>query len=247
MVIRVIYAPLTGAGSDDLVFTAAGVAARQFAAHVDVVFQCADPRAAIPYLGEGISGDVVAQFIESAETENAALAQRAHTEFDAWRGRAGLALAGAPVGESSFEASLIHSARPVLLVKSRTGTKVGERVLIAWNGSAEATRAVAAALPVRHMAHAVTIFTAPESGLLDGALGEGLARYLAWHGIAAEARVAADDGGPVGELLLHEATRCSADLLVMGAYGHGRLREYILGGATRHILDEGTIPVLMTH
>ncbi len=283
MVIRVIYAPLTGAGPDGLVLAAAGAVARQFNAHADVVFQCADPRAAIPYLGEGISGDAVAQFVESAEQENAELVLRARAEFDIWRGRAGLTLADAPArmdvatcswreteamiagdagladlviaahgdsgtdSESGFESSLMHGGRPVLLVRSPIGAKLGKRVLIAWNGRAEAVRAVAAAMPFLHDAQSVTAVIVPESGVPDGALGEDLARYLAWHGIALDINVAAEGSGPVGECLLNEAARRDADLLVMGAYGHSRLREYILGGATRYILDEGTIPVLMTH
>jgi len=246
MVIRVIYAPLTGAGSDDLVFTAAGVAARQFAAHVDVVFQCADPRAAIPYLGEGISGDVVAQFIESVETENAALAQRAHTEFDAWRGRAGLALADAPAGESSFEASLIHSGRPVLLVKSRTGTKVGERVLIAWNGSAEASRAIASGLPFLREAEEVIVLVVPE-GARGGPPLDQLIAYLGCHGVKAAARhIEASDKG-VGKEILSQAEAAGIDLLIMGAYTHSRLRHLIFGGATSAVLDHTNIPVLMAH
>jgi len=280
MVIRVIHAPLTGTDSDSVVFAAAGTVARQFAAHVDAVFQCANPRAAIPYLGEGIPVDVVAQFIESAETENAERAQRALAEFNTWRDRDGLTLfhspavtavatcswresdgaaggeladlviaaqTGPPDSESSLEASLIQSGRPVLLVRSQVGKILGTHVLIAWNGSAEAGRAVTAALPFLHAAQSVTAIMAPESGLPDGSPGENLIRYLAWHGIAVEIGLAADDGGPVGERLLREAARRSADLLVMGAYGHGRLREYIFGGATRFILDEGAIPVLMTH
>jgi nucleotide-binding universal stress UspA family protein len=284
MVIRVIHAPLTGAESDHLVFAAAGAVARRFAAHVDVVFQRADPRAAMPYLGEGISGDVAAQFVESAEKENTEAAQRAFTEFNAWRDRAGLTLLHAPgqsavatcswrdgmngtgdamladlviaahagarsalESESRFESLLMRGGRPVLLVRSRTGENLGNHVLIAWNGSAESARAISAAMPFLHAAQSVSAITVRESGMPDEALGENLARYLAWHGIAVETRLAADDGGPVGAFLLQETARRSAELLVMGAYGHSRLREYILGGATRFILDEGAIPVLMTH
>jgi nucleotide-binding universal stress UspA family protein len=139
--------------------------------------------------------------------------------------------------------------RPVLIVP-RYGTfeAVGKRVLIAWNGSREATRAVHDAIPLIKHATKVTVLSIdPERDTGDRLPGADIALHLARHGIAAEAAstVGLDIG--VGDLLLSRAADLGADLIVMGAYGHSRLREVVLGGATRHILQHMTVPVLMSH
>ena len=154
---------------------------------------------------------------------------------------------------------LLHSGRPVLIVPYAPPLPLlappaaARNVLISWNASKEASRAVSAALPLLQRAGQVhvAIFDAqvhaPEHGEQPGAE---LTHYLARHGV--EARLHLLDGGGVrrgdiGEALLSQAADLSADLLVMGAYGHSRLRETILGGVTRTILQSMTIPVLMAH
>ena len=139
--------------------------------------------------------------------------------------------------------------RPVLVVP-RYGTfeAVGERILIAWNGSREATRAVHDAIPLLKLATKVTVLSIdPDANTGPRVPSADIALHLARHGVAAEAAsdVGVDIG--VGDLLLSRAADLSADLVVMGAYGHSRMREMVLGGVTRQMLQHMTVPVLMSH
>lgn len=127
---------------------------------------------------------------------------------------------------------------------------LGRRVLVAWDGGREAARAVNDALPLLHRAQQVTIVTIGDRMQGGGTAAQGaaaLGAHLARHGLAVEVRH--DGGGSMGvaDLLLSLAADQSADLLVMGAYGHNRLRDLIMGGVTRAILDHMTLPVLMSH
>lgn len=154
---------------------------------------------------------------------------------------------------------LLHSGRPVLIVPYAPPLPLlappaaARNVLISWNASKEASRAVSAALPLLQRAEHVhvAIFDAQVHAAEHGEQpGAELLHYLARHGV--DARVHLLDGGGVrrgdiGEALLSQAADLSADLLVMGAYGHSRLHETILGGVTRTILQSMTIPVLMAH
>ena len=148
---------------------------------------------------------------------------------------------------SLTERVALAAGRPVLAVPfaGRFPT-VGERALIAWNGSREAARAVADALPLLHRAKAVTVLTIDDRG----EAAEGQDDVLAWlgaHGIAAKPEHAVAQDISVGDLLLARLSDLDADLLVMGAYGHSRWRELVLGGATRSILSHMTVPVLLSH
>ena len=154
---------------------------------------------------------------------------------------------------------LLHSGRPVLIVPYAPPLPLlappaaARNVLISWNASKEASRAVSAALPLLQRAEHVhvAIFDATVHAAEHGEQpGAELLAYLSRHGV--QARVHLLDGGGVrrgdiGEALLSQAADLSADLLVMGAYGHSRLRETLLGGVTRTILQSMTIPVLMAH
>jgi nucleotide-binding universal stress UspA family protein len=144
----------------------------------------------------------------------------------------------------AIETTLVGGGRPVLLAP-KGATTIGDRIAIAWNGSAEAARAVAFAMPFLEAAGAVHVLAA-ETGGTRLEVTEDLAGYLAWHGIACERRaVAVED--EAGAALLQAAGEAGADLLVMGGYGHGRLRELVLGGVTRHVLTHATLPVLLSH
>lgn len=156
-----------------------------------------------------------------------------------------------PSGEVAWlpEELVLGVGRPVLIVP-RYGTfpTLGERVLVAWNGSREATRAVNDALPILERATTVTVLSIDAEGEpYRRAPGADIALHLARHGIRAEAASTRSVELPVGDVLLSFAADCGADLLVMGAYGHSRLREMLLGGATRHVLRHMTVPVLMSH
>ncbi len=163
----------------------------------------------------------------------------------------GIDLADAP-GELAFlpEELALGVGRPVLVVP-RYGTfeTVGERVLIAWNGSREATRAVHDAMPLLARAEAVTVLSIdpPDDARAGRLPGADIALHLARHGVRAEASVTQATDISVGDVLLSAAADRSADLIVMGAYGHSRVREMVLGGVTRHLLQHMTVPVLMSH
>jgi nucleotide-binding universal stress UspA family protein len=142
---------------------------------------------------------------------------------------------------------VLTSGRPVLLVPG-TGAAggVGRRVALAWNGSREAARAASDALPLLAGADRVWVVTVGARGKVGAPPGADVAHYLTRHGATVEL-VAVDEAGDAGSVLLRRAAALGADLLVMGAYGHSRLRELVLGGATRTVLTHATLPVLMSH
>ncbi len=146
---------------------------------------------------------------------------------------------------TTFDAALFDSGRPVLLVPAVPAAGLGSAVAIAWDRSREATRAVGAALPLLAAAKKVVILTAREPG--SEAEPSELAGYLALHGVDAHTWAFTPGPGSLGDALLEEAGKAEADLLVMGAYGHSRLREMVLGGVTRAILGDAAIPVLLMH
>jgi len=143
----------------------------------------------------------------------------------------------------TLNAALMESGRPLLLAPPTIPETVGRYIAIFWNGSAEASRAVAFAMPMLARAETVTILSASEEG---GADPQELAGYLAWHGITAGIH-SFSANGQVGQTLMAEAATLGADLVVMGAYTHSRLRQLILGGVTRHVLHDATLPVLFSH
>jgi nucleotide-binding universal stress UspA family protein len=166
---------------------------------------------------------------------------------------AGQADPGWPYSEDlEFPDSLaLESGRPVLLVPySQNSTSLGQRVLVAWDGRREAVRAVFDALPILRRATAVhVVFAKADDDLFtdDYVSSRDICTALARHGVACDAGIAKKGGHGTGRVLLTEAREFSADLLVMGCYGHSRFREFILGGATRHVLSQMHLPVLMSH
>lgn len=146
------------------------------------------------------------------------------------------------------EAVVLNSGRPVLVIPYiGAGDTIGQRVLIAWNGSREAVRALHDAMPLLVRAQRVSVLAVNPPGAGEAIPGADISLHLARHGVNAEAqRVEAHDIA-VGDMLLSRAAEQSADLMVMGAYGRSRFRELVLGGATRHILHHMTVPVLMAH
>jgi nucleotide-binding universal stress UspA family protein len=151
-----------------------------------------------------------------------------------------------------FERSVLFAAgRPVLVVPYAFERRpVGHRVLVAWNASREAARAVSDALPLLRRAGYVHVvaFQPEKSGAAHGEEpGADIALFLTRHGVkVAVSRYDAPDVD-VGNQLLSRAFDLSADLIVMGAWGHSRLREFVLGGVTRTLLESMTVPVLMSH
>ncbi len=148
--------------------------------------------------------------------------------------------------ELEFETALVESGRPLLLVPPTGAPVFGARIIVGWNDSVEASRAVAAAFPLMRDASAVTIVSI-DGGSEVEAKGEALKQYLAPHGIDAELVAVSEAGRNTGESLLAEVANANADMLVMGAYSHSRLRELVFGGVTRHVLREANVPVLLIH
>lgn len=153
------------------------------------------------------------------------------------------------LGGHEVEAALLLVGRPVLLVpEAGLPAAFPGRVLVAWNGSREAARALTDALPLLGRAKSVVVFSsgpAGDEGPLHSA--KAAAGYLARHGIAAETVHATATDERVGGAILARARKMSADLVVMGAYGRPRLAELVMGGATRAMLRDADIAVMMSH
>jgi len=159
---------------------------------------------------------------------------------------------GTGVPANLVDRALLAVGRPVLVVPyyANAYPSLGRNVLVAWNGSRESARAVRDALPLLQQAERVVVMAvnprvgSKEHGELPGA---DLAQYLARHGVKAEARASVAPELGAGDELLARASDLSADLLVMGAYGHSRLQELVMGGATQTMLEHMTLPVFMSH
>ncbi|MBF0307131.1 MAG: universal stress protein [Alphaproteobacteria bacterium] len=146
---------------------------------------------------------------------------------------------------------ILDAGRPVLVVPyaGRFPT-LGVRVMVAWNGSREATRAVNDAIPLLQLAKHVEVMAINPRGGLNGhgdVPGADITLHLARHDVKAQADHLHAEDMDVGNMLLSRISDGEIDLLVMGAYGRSRLRELVMGGATRHILRHMTVPVMMSH
>jgi nucleotide-binding universal stress UspA family protein len=147
---------------------------------------------------------------------------------------------------AAAEAAIYDTGRPVLFTPRQELASLGKRVSVFWNDTAEASRAAQAALPFLKKADAVQV-KAVETDEFDPQTVRDFAASLGWHGVKAEVRLLKPDHRAAGEALLDAAWDFEADLVVMGAFSHSRLREMILGGVTRHILQVAGRPVLMMH
>jgi nucleotide-binding universal stress UspA family protein len=252
--------------------------ARRHGAHLTAL-QVIDVAMPVMALGDGGGGAVIAELMEQMRQSALVAGVKLKAAFEAalardgimgeWRQVEGttreiLALHGRyadllvlgqddPESDSAglLEAVVFDSGRPVLAIPFAGSFKtIGKRVLVGWNASREASRALHDALPLIAKAETVTLFLANPTRGLDGhgeEPGADIARHMVRHGLKVEvAKVIADDV-PDSALLLNHASDMGADLLVMGAYGHSRLREFILGGMTRSLLREMTVPVLLSH
>jgi len=144
----------------------------------------------------------------------------------------------------ALHAVLFDSGRPVLIAPRQPPATIGTRVCCAWNGTAESAAAVAAALPWLHRAEQVQLLYSDDYQRRGPAV-EGIQAYLRWHEVHSQAVPFKPQTREVGAGLLGAVRDFDADLLCMGAYSHSRLRQLILGGVTRHVLENADIPVLM--
>lgn len=145
------------------------------------------------------------------------------------------------------EEMLFRSGRPVLVVPRLGEHKTpGQHILVGWNDSREAARAVHDAMPLLQRAESVTLLTADSAGA-DAMPGGDIAAHLARHGVVVSLTRSSDAEADPTDLLLNAAADRGADLVVVGGYGHSRLREMVLGGVTRGLLRQMTVPVLFSH
>jgi len=275
MAIKTILALADGGNGTPATLQSAVAVARRFGADLDVLHVRADVETMVPVIGEGMSGAMVeqmmgamAQTVESRAAKARAAYQQVCAAADVktvWRESTGretdivasagrltdLIVIGRPNAETetplgaTLDAALFDTGRPVLVAPSASPPAIGSRVIVAWNGSAQAARVVAGALAFLRQAEQVTVVTVGEIGRSPSATD--LLAYLGRHEVRATHEALAADHAPVGATLLKHAKQSGADLLVMGAYGHSRLREMILGGATRDVLGVADVPLLMAH
>jgi nucleotide-binding universal stress UspA family protein len=147
------------------------------------------------------------------------------------------------------EGALFESARPVIVVPfiHKGGLKL-DRVMVCWDGSRAATRAIADSLPLMKKAKQIeVVIVANGRAKSDEVPGADLGEHLARHGLKVDVKRITSPDIDVASTILSYAADSSTDLIVMGGYGHSRLREFILGGVTRGILESMTVPVLMSH
>ncbi|UPA25922.1 universal stress protein [Shinella oryzae] len=214
--------------------------AQQQSRAVEEAFRCRCERDDISYewrLFTGSAGYASAGVIDSARSADIVLAAQFDPDIDG------------PARED-IEDLLYESGRPLYLVSNaQAGPAPIERVLVAWNGSRESTRAVFDALPFLTAAREVEIFAIdpPETALQSRDFcGAELAATLARHGVRATVSSGASEGRSVADALNHRATEIDAGLIVMGAYSHSRLRQRLFGGVTSALMRGARVPTLMS-
>ena len=154
-----------------------------------------------------------------------------------------------PVEDAIIEGALFGSGRPLIVVPyiQKAPLKL-DRVMVAWDGGRAAARAVADAMPLLERAGRVElVIIANERGKQDEIEGADMGQHLARHGLNVEVKRTVAGDVDVADVLLSHAADAGTDFIVMGGYGHSRLREFVLGGVTRSILRSMTAPVLMSH
>ncbi|MGI9378716.1 MAG: universal stress protein [Methyloligellaceae bacterium] len=147
---------------------------------------------------------------------------------------------------SLLESILFESGHPQLVVPPKKPDSLGENILVAWNGSSETARATYFSMPFLRRARNIVILKVAGGSVL-GPDTTDLQFALSRHGIETETRDIAASDLPIGEVILSEAAKMGADMLVKGAYTQSRLRQMIFGGATSYIMANAEIPVLMAH
>ncbi len=288
MCMKSILAPVDGAASSRVILDAAFSLANIFKSHVNILHVMADPKAAIPLLGEGMSGAMIEDMIELAENESADQRSKAHALYQEALGKYGAAESSSPMSAErvtatwlqregredeviarfgrlsdiilvpkptkdneiyttlALNAALFETGRPMLLLPESTNDLSLGTVSVCWNGSVEGARAVATSLPLLKKAESVHIITA-DTRATDTPVGDDLKSYLAWHGISSSSIFFSPAGHSVGEALMIESKKIDADIMIMGGYSHSRMRELILGGVTRDVIEQTDIPVVMGH
>jgi len=177
------------------------------------------------------------------EAEHRIMARARHSD---------LVVVGRPRGPDGLsphlmERLLLGCGRPVLFAPAEPPASLIGTVMVCWNESAAAARAVTAAMPILRCAERVVVATVDEDPARVDDAAQDLVRSLAWSGVAAEATLLHPGGRPIPALLHGFARECAADLVVMGGYSHGPIHELLFGGCTRAFLEQAALPVLMLH
>ena len=152
-----------------------------------------------------------------------------------------------PMHDRAIESGLFESGRPILLSPPSPPRQIATNVLIAWNCSTEQARAIALAMPLLQKADRITVLTVIGGTGVPGPSAEQLIRYLHRNGIIAKPMRVELDGRNTGEAILATAQSLGCDLLIKGAYTQSRLRQWIFGGATQHVLGNAALPVLLAN
>jgi nucleotide-binding universal stress UspA family protein len=207
-------------------------------------------RAAIAQFEEGAQragASCATQLIRAPVSDAADLFARAARRFDVSVVRQNDP--GKPaLEELVIEAALFDSGRPIVVVPYiQKGGLTLNQVLVCWDGSRNAARALADAMPFLARAKAIEVVTIRPGRGDDDKEGADIAQHLARHGLKVDVERIVAPGLDIANTILSHAADTSADFIVMGGYGHSRLREFILGGATRGILATMTVPTLMSH
>ncbi len=249
--------------------------ARQFDAHLTALAMGYEPNIP-PYAYGEAAGAVMADLVASANADAAARAEEAGAALDhdglladvvpmtcrfnavsreigEYAQFSDLVVISHPYGDAVahtaadvFEGALFDGDAAVLVCPEGTDRILGDNVVIAWSGTREALRAVRRAMPVLAKARNVEIVVIdPPMGNPDP--GERLAMMLSRHNITVDIIVQPASAEPVSAILQQRVAELGAGLLVMGGYGHSRFREYVIGGVTREVATEATVPVLMAH
>jgi nucleotide-binding universal stress UspA family protein len=188
---------------------------------------------------EGVPGELVRQIASEARCADLFVASRPYdgNGGDRW--------------EQIFESVLFQGGRSVYVVPPENKPSDAiRRIVVAWNDTKEAARAVAGAAPlIARSARTKVVLVDAGTGTTTnvGEPGSDIARHLSRLGTDVEIEMQKSGGRPVSEIILDQARRMSADLIVMGAYGHSRAREWVLGGATREMLESADFPLLLAH
>jgi nucleotide-binding universal stress UspA family protein len=266
MAYRTVLVTLAGESRLEARLQSAQALARRFDAVLVGMHVMPPPFIPIPD-GEGLAY-VLPELIEAQRKVNQEVKERVHAAFERICGTGSTAVwqeaAGEPgrlLIEAARTVDLVLAAKrdeerqgaqvveqlamsagvPVLMLPQEASKAMGTSIVAGWNGSREAARAVHEALPFLCGAERVVLCAVGEEAARDL---EPAAAMLGRHGVAVQPQAIDKPDGDAGEILLGQAAAHGADLLVIGTYGHTRLRELVFGGATRHVLRTATLPVL---
>lgn len=201
-------------------------------------------RRAVPAPGGDKPAGPTFAWSEKADKLGASIGEAARAFDITFVGRS--AAGGTAPFMSTVEPILFESGRPIIIAPPTPPKSIGRMAVIAWNGSTEAARATAFAMPLLKDAERVVVLTV-QGGMVAGPDGAAAVRHLRRNGIQAEGmHLESGDRAP-GEVILSQAIALGADLLIKGAYTQSRLRQMFFGGQTRYLLTSATVPLFMSH